>query len=477
MLSRLRTSPLRSSARGSAGLRLLRRSTILVATTALLVPGFASAQMAAQDLITLSDTNLQRRVANYIDAICADLQAETGRQQVDLAAQCLAVADTAAAILPGGQAPSGSELELDEDELLEAVDDIAHRQMPANSKSSSEISAVHTSAVSARMFALRRDETPDVQLAGTLIDREGERLPLSYQWDRDTAAAGWREQVPEGLGVYLNGNAAFGDRDGDNDELGFDFRNLGFTLGSDYRLTDTRVVGGAFSYLNAFQDFDGNKGEIDVHIVAFSFYGSQRIGQAYVNGIATYAHGEIDLEREIVFSAIDRTAKGDTSSDEFAIAFGGGYEFQWEGLTYGPMMEWEWLWLDIRSFDESGANGLNLEHAHDSMKSATVDVGVEGSHPISTRYGVFIPQLAVAWVHQFEDDSREIRARFEGDNTGAADGFVVKTDDPDRNYAKISAALSGSFKRGLSGYLSYQAIVGHDRLSSHGFSFGGRVSF
>ncbi len=443
----------------------------------LLAPEVARAQMmGADDLIALADTRLRRQLSRYIGDICGPLQAETGSQQVDLAATCTSLADTAT-VLSGGGA-TGNELDLTEEELLEAIDDIAHRQLPATAKSSSEISAVHTAAVSSRLFALRQEEAPDILLAGTLIDSDGDRLPIHYQWDRDEAAAGVRERMPEGLGLYLNGNGAFGDRDSDDEEAGFDFRNLGFTAGADYRITDTSVAGGAFTYLNAFQDFKNAKGEIDVDIVAFSFYGTQRINQAYVNAIATYAHGEIDLERELVFATFDRTAKGDTSSDEFSIAIGGGYEFQWEGLSYGPMMEWEWIWLDIQSFNESGANGLNLDHDHDEMKSATVDLGLEGSHPISTRWGVFIPQLAVAWVHQFEDDSREIRARYEADNTGAsAEEFFVETDDPDRNYAKISAAVSGSFRRGISGYLSYQAIVGHNRLSSHAFSFGGRISF
>jgi outer membrane autotransporter protein len=281
---------------------------------------------------------------------------------------------------------------------------------------------------------------------------------------------------PPGLGVYLNGNGSFGHRDSDDEELGFDYRNLGFTLGADYRLSDNTVAGGALGYVNSYQDFNRDKGEIDVNTVAFSGYGAHRIKAFYVDGIVTYAHGEVDLEREIGF--VDRTAKGDTSSDEFSVAFGSGYEFESNGFTYGPMMDWEWIWLDIRSFTESNADGLNLKHRHDSMKSATVDLGVEGSYPISTRFGVFIPQLSVAWAHQFEDDTREIKARYKSDDTGLDEGdFFVETDSPDRNYAKLSAALSASLQGGWSAFASYQAIVGHNRLSYHGFSFGGRHSF
>jgi len=448
----------------------------LVFLACVFVPEIARAQNSgAEDLIAVSDTPVQRQLSTYTGAICEPLQGSpSGTPQADLAEVCLDLTQTATAL----ESLTVPPLDLDEDGLRDALDDIAHRQLPATAKSSSEISAVHTATVSSRLFALRQEETPDILMAGSLIDSEGNRLPLHYAWDRDASAAGLRDRMPEGLGLYLNGNGAFGHRDSDDEELGFDFRNLGFTLGSDYRLSDASVVGGAFTYVNTFQDFNRDKGEIDVHIVAFSAYGTHRVGQLYFNGVATYAHGEIDIEREIVYADVDRQAKGDTSSDEFAFALGSGYEFQWKGFTYGPMMEWEWLWLDIRSFTETGADGLNLQHSHDQMKSATVDLGVEGSHPISTRFGVFIPQLVVAWVHQFEDDSRNIVARYEFDDTGVADeGFFLRTKSPDRNYAKISAAVSGSFKRGMSGYLSYQTIAGHKRLSSHAFSLGGRIQF
>lgn len=440
----------------------------------------ASAQMDGTALGDVGNTRLQRQLGNYINAICPGLQGSENASRADLALQCTILVQTANEI--EGVVGVGVEqsLGLSESELNGAVDDIAHRQLPATAKSSSEISVVHTAAVSQRLYTLRRDWGSDIMIAGTLQDNDGNSMPLHYQWSRESSAAGIKDYLPEGLGIYLNGVGSFGHRDSEDEELGFDYRNLGFTMGSDYRVSDTAIVGGAFSYLNSLQDFNSNKGEIDVNTVAFSGYAAKQIQNFYVNAIATYAHAEVDLEREINYGggAVDRTAKGDTSSDEFSIAAGGGYEFEYQGLTYGPMMEWEWIWLEIRSFTESGADGLNLEHSHDSMTSATVDLGLEGSFPISTRFGVVVPQLTVAWAHQFEDDSREIRARYEFDNTGAGEGeFFVKTDSPDRNYAKISTAISMQFKRGLSGFASYQALVGHNRLSLHAFTFGGRMSF
>lgn len=435
----------------------------------------AGAQMGGTALGEVGNTRLQRQLGTYINDICPGLQTAEQSSRADLADRCRELVQTANEILVNG-GPTADSLGLDTSELNDAVDDIAHRQLPATAKSSSEISAVHTAAVSQRLYTLRRDWGEDIMIAGILRDDDGNAMPLDYRWAREDSAAGIKDRIPEGLGLYLNGVGSFGHRDSEDEELGFDFRNLGFTMGSDYRLSDSMIVGGAFSYLNSFQDFNRDKGEIDVNTVAFSGYGAHRIQSLYINAIATYAHAEVDLEREITFA--DRTAKGDTSSDEFSIALGGGYEFEYEGITYGPMVETEWVWLDIRSFTETGANGLNLEHSHDSMKSATVDVGVEGSYPISTRIGVLVPQLSVAWAHQFEDDSREIRARYEFDNTGAGEGeFFVETDSPDRNYAKISAALSAQLKDGISGFGSYQAIVGHNRLSLHAFTFGARLSF
>jgi len=469
-----------STSRAVAGAcdRWSRRFTIQ-AGVLLLILGTSALPAAAQmmggsELEDVGNTRLQKAVGRAVTAVCNDLSGTNpSGGSADLLVRCIELVDSAIEIAGGS---AGQSLGLTESELNEAVDDIAHRQLPATAKSSSEISSVHTATVSQRLYALRQG-TEQIMIAGLLRDSEGNTLPVDYRWSPEDSAAGIKEKFPPGLGLYLNGMGSFGHRDSDNEELGFDYRNLGFTLGGDYRLSDSTVTGGAFSYVNTFQDFNRDKGEIDVNNVAFSAYGAHRFEAFYVDGILTYAHNEIDLEREIRYATIARTAKGDTSSDEFSIAIGSGYEFETAGFTYGPMMDWEWIWLDIRSFTESSAGGLNLKHSHDSMKSATVDLGVEGSYPISTRYGVFIPQLSVAWAHQFEDDTREIKARYEFD-TGLDEGeFFVETDSPDRNYAKLSAAVSASLQGGWSAFGSYQAIVGHNRLSYHGFNFGGRYSF
>jgi outer membrane lipase/esterase len=88
---------------------------------------------------------------------------------------------------------------------------------------------------------------------------------------------------------------------------------------------------------------------------------------------------------------------------------------------------------------------------------------------------VFVPQIMAEWRHEFEDDSRNIKARYIHDVTNTS--FSVPTDDPDRDYFALGAGLSVLLGRGIGAFFNYETALGLKRITHHQFTAGFRMEF
>jgi hypothetical protein len=89
------------------------------------------------------------------------------------------------------------------------------------------------------------------------------------------------------------------------------------------------------------------------------------------------------------------------------------------------------------------------------------------------------------WIHEFKNDARETRARFDNDpyTTGGfflADGspgsstFALLTEDPDEDYFRLGAGASSVWSNGWQGFLSLDTLIGLKNISAYGLTFGVR---
>ena len=138
-------------------------------------------------------------------------------------------------------------------------------------------------------------------------------------------------------------------------------------------------------------------------------------------------------------------------------------------------MRVEYLNLNISSYTESGANGLDLKVHSQTAESLLTILGGRASYAVSTPVGVVVPQLRGEWRHEVLNDSRSIRAQFANDPFGVP--FLVSTDNPDRDYFSLGASLSGTFKKGVSAFIDFATILGLTGVTNYNFTAGARIEF
>ena len=95
------------------------------------------------------------------------------------------------------------------------------------------------------------------------------------------------------------------------------------------------------------------------------------------------------------------------------------------------------------------------------------------SYASSFSWGVFLPQLRLAFQHEIEDEARLIRGRFALDRQGHE--FVIPTESADRDYVDVGFGFTATLAKGRSFYLFWETDLERDDLEADQISGGFRI--
>lgn len=446
------------------------------------------AQTFLADIVrTPGYTETQTNTGVAVQTVCGQLTAQDSKDhnltggQTDLLIQCRRMVQTARKLTPGGAPPVYSLGDnATEATLKQALQQVAPEELAANSRTSIEATAKSTSsALRGRLSALRAG-AKGLSMNGTEYQANGEAYTSQQVFSRKQRGgmAGADETVGSKLGVFVNGTINKGDKNETDREDGFDFNNWSLLGGVDYRFTDQFVAGVALGYNQTKVDITRSQGKIDSDAWNLNAYATWNLNNLYIDGTLGYSRNGYDSDRNISYSTeIDgfveqRVASGSTNGQQFNFALGAGYDVPFGGFTLTPYGRVEYIKLNIDAFTETGARGLNLHIDGQDANSTQSALGVRGSYAVSTGIGALIPQASVEWIHEFSNNSRNITARYVNDPNN--NQFVIPTEQPDRNYFRISLGLSAVFQRGWSGFVNYENLQGLSNITQHSLLFGMR---
>jgi outer membrane autotransporter protein len=462
-------------------MNIIKRLIITLAATQIgMVPTYAQGPISPIEgaLQEISATPPQDAIGEVIEDICPP---PVGDLVDDLQDRCdeIVVGGVGGGDIPGAQ---------------EGLQAMAPEENAAVGTSSIEVSGAQIDNIGARLGALRRGAT-GLSLQGLTFNIDGRKVSGDELFSIQArnirgGAAGADEAGFSRLGVFVNGNYGWGDRDATLRQSGFDFDSYGVTAGVDYRFTDQFVLGAAFGYGNTEVEINAQGGTLDTDAYSVSVYGSYYPTQAfYIDAIVSGGLNDHDQARSIRYGVassapggrtlVRQTATAEIDSDQISASLGSGYNFAQNGWTFGPYGRLEYVDVDVDGFRENISNptaagsGLALEIDEQDFTSFTLAVGGQVTRAISMPWGVLLPQLNAEYVHEFENDNDAIAGRFLGDLSGTT--FFLPTDDPDRNYVNLSVGASAVFAEGRSAFIQYQTLLGYEDLESHAIGVGLRI--
>ena len=453
----------------------------------------------ATTLGSTGNTKLQRNTGDSVQTVCGDfISANNGTPppigQFPIFDTCSAMVQTANDATDSGGA-TGRSLGLTTTETGDALQQISTEEFAASGQLGTEVGSNQINIGINRLVEVRKGAR-GFSIAGLNPDSKT-LLAANSQWFNaypgEQGGAAGDGDTWDKLGVFLTGNYSTGDRDRTDRTDEFDFDTYGFTLGMDYRFTDSLVLGGAIVYNNIDSNFDTSStvagGGVNADGWGGFVYGTYYKDRFYIDGLVGYARTGYDIKRNIfiknkannvaVYGGNDivATAKGSPDSNDYTISAGSGYDFGHDAWSYGPYGRLTYLKVDVDHYRESGAGtyGLNLDVDGQKWKSFTSVIGGQFSYSASQSFGVLVPQGRAGWVHEFENDAQNMTATYVDDPFN--NQLDAQSDNPDRDYFEFGLGVSAVFKGGVQAFINYDTLLGLENLTVHYVSVGGRWEF
>lgn len=261
--------------------------------------------------------------------------------------------------------------------------------------------------------------------------------------------------------------------------------NIGrLTLGADYQFTKIFFAGLAFNY--SYQDgvYDDGRG-FNTSTYGLLVYGSILPAEnVFIDLSAGYGWSRSNDNRAARLFNLDGSpafpppgngsVRSDYNGNQLTASVRGGYDYPIQNITIGPRAGFTVGHWTRETYREEGVTGLELEYANDSQTSLQSNLGAAASIAVSTSFGVLLPQIEGAWVHEFADDQRSLKARFR-DAVDTVGNFRYDSESPDRNFGIIGVGLTAVLPNGLQPFAAFRTIVGNDNYNSYAVSAGLRL--
>ncbi len=274
-------------------------------------------------------------------------------------------------------------------------------------------------------------------------------------------------------GVYTDFVATTASQDSSANQTGYHFNIFGFAAGADYRLREDLLLGLGTGYYYTTANYQGSGGSAQISSIPFYAYGAFTPGNFYVMGSLGYTLNLYDLNRDLTFGGLSRTANGSVNGNQLNAALETGYDLKLATLTLTPAASLYYAQAWVDSFRESGAGSLNLAVDSQSAQSLQSGLGLRLSRPCQVKQTLVFPQVYTFYQHEFANHSRGLDARL----AQAGNTFAFQTDSPQRDFAVLGAGLALGLTKNLLLQANYNVELGRGNYTPQFFSGGLRWDF
>jgi len=212
-------------------------------------------------------------------------------------------------------------------------------------------------------------------------------------------------------------------------------------------------------------------GDIDSYL--FSLYGSLFNDKYYLDIALSYGKESYDNFRQIEIGTLSERATSTHDGDLYSSYVEAGYNFKIHQWLTQPFAALQYSYLDEESYTESGGSGSNLIVDGRTTNSLISNLGVRFNRPVKKDDMVYIPELSLAWHHDFDIDDRLISAAFQGSPDIS---FTTEDRDIDEDGILIGVGVTVINKSNTSVYLRFDGEKRGD-FSAQRISGGLRYEF
>jgi outer membrane autotransporter protein len=269
-------------------------------------------------------------------------------------------------------------------------------------------------------------------------------------------------------GVWITGIGEFTNVDSTENAAGYYLQTGGLTLGVDYRVSPNFAIGLTAGYAHTNADL-ANGGDLDVNSGSLGLYATLFGGGFYIDTSVTGGPSGYSTHR----TALLGSANGNTDGGDLNVLVAAGYDWKKGGLTIGPTASFQYTYVGFGGFTESGSLAPLDIHSQNAESERTA-LGMKASYDWKVGRIVMLPQISLAWQHEFGDQAYSIVASFAN---GAGNNFTVNSPAIGRDSMLIGAGAAVLLSDRVSIYAYYDGELLRTNYQSNNVSAGVRVTF
>ena len=381
---------------------------------------------------------------------------------------------------------SAKEMELDNTEQVsEAIDALSGDELITAATSTLKLLGSQHNTFRNRLTGLRAGNTNTLDVSRLSVEVDGEVLNGAVLDEilGSLAGAEGRGDDLQRLNYYVNGNVHFGSKDRDSANGGYKFDAQTLTIGADYRLKENYLVGAAAGFEAGDVNF-AEGGSLAVDSWKSSLYGSYFNDKSFfLDGQMSYGKNTYDSSRRVNYDfaggSVDRTATGNTRGSQFTSGLSSGFGWKRGRLAFEPIVALSYSNVNVDSYVEQGAGGLNLDIGQQLQQSLAFSGGARASYELDTKIGVLTPNARIDHVHELLDSTQFTSVGFvsspdgsDGSEGVSGEAIQVAAEKIDKDYLLWSVGTSSKFTKSFSGYVNYQSTLKYTGVDLHQLTYG-----
>lgn len=262
---------------------------------------------------------------------------------------------------------------------------------------------------------------------------------LRNQWQAPWQAIGqWQPFVATGAQDL--------DFDGQRSGASGDGRGYNLTLGGSYRLDDAWRIGLAAGVNRQKLEAGAHDSDYKLDSYLATAFAQYRQGRWWGDAALTAGHLDYhDLKRTFALGADERSEKGDTDGEAWALTGRLGYNLATEHSAWqlSPFVSADYARVKVDGYEEKSGRSTALAFDDQERTSRRLGLGLQGGYQLTAGTRLF---AEVAREHEFEDDRQDLTMHL---TSLPAHDFTLTGYTPDSNLTRASLGLTHELVAGV----------------------------
>jgi uncharacterized protein YhjY with autotransporter beta-barrel domain len=253
----------------------------------------------------------------------------------------------------------------------------------------------------------------------------------------------------------LQGVAEQGKERSQGEHPGFNYYTGGAIANVDFQLSREWMIGANTMYMDNKIDFHQSGGSAHLQTVKGGLYASYDRSFYFIDGMLSGGYNWGNVRRTIEFLGVDRDARSHPNGFDVEAHLQYGVNVSFCEWCMTPLVRASYFYVHQKHCNEHGADSLDLSLHSSSAQTLRTVLGAGLTRAFCLSCVNIIPQVQLAWAHDFCMDNRTIKSNL----TELGGSFPIHCFHGDRNSFLGAAQLTAEFSKNVSLIGRYDAEV------------------